>query len=96
MSEPYSLRARPPAPALAIRLRAVATDLSTAAFSAAVDTGADATIVPLHYLLEIGADETSPGWLRGFSGERVPVALYYVDVLLGSLVFPGIRVAASP
>jgi len=27
-----------------------------------VDTGADATIVPIRQLLEIGAEETAPGW----------------------------------
>ncbi len=95
MSEPYSRRTRPPAPTLTIRLRATATDQSTAPLSALVDTGADATFVPLHYLLGIGAEETAPGWLTSFSGDCLPVALYFVDVLVGELVFPAIRVAGT-
>jgi predicted aspartyl protease len=96
MSEPYTRRLQPPGPTLSIRLQAVAGDRGTSAISALVDTGSDATIVPLRYLLEIGAEETAPGWLRSFSGERVPVALYFVDVHLDELVLPGVRVAGSP
>ncbi|MEK7276781.1 MAG: retroviral-like aspartic protease family protein [Chloroflexota bacterium] len=59
---------------------------------AIVDTGADATVVPLRYLLEIGAEETAPGWLRGVAGDRRPVALYFVDVHVGELRFPNVRV----
>jgi predicted aspartyl protease len=96
MSEPYTRRVQPPGPALSIRLQVVAGAQSTAAILALVDTGSDATIVPLHYLLEIGAEETAPGWLISFSGERMPVAFYFVDVRLGELVLPGVRVAGSP
>ena len=95
MSEPYTHRVQPPGPTLSIRLQALAADQSTAAILAFVDTGSDATIVPLRYLLEIGAEETAPGWLRSFTGERVPVALYFVDLLLGDLVLPGVRIAGS-
>ena len=95
MSEPYTRGVQPPGPTLSIRLQAVATNQSTALISALVDTGSDATILPLHYLLEIVAEETAPGRLRSFSGERVPVALYFVDVRLGELLLPGVRVAGS-
>ncbi|NTU61845.1 MAG: hypothetical protein HGB05_00215 [Chloroflexi bacterium] len=52
-------------------------------------------MVPLHHLLEIGAEETAPGWLRGITGERTPVALYFVDIRLDHLTIPGVRVIAS-
>ena len=95
MTEPYNRLAQPPAPILSIRLRALSSDQSTDPLPALIDTGADATLIPIDTLLAIGAEETSPGWLRSFSGERVPVALYFVDVLIGELVLPGIRVAGS-
>ena len=95
MSEPYSNRALPPMPALSVRLRSDATDKISDPIIALVDTGADATLVPLQYLLEIGSEETAPGWLRGVTGERLPVALYFVDIRVGHAAFPGVRVIGS-
>ncbi|MCS6846056.1 MAG: retroviral-like aspartic protease family protein [Caldilineales bacterium] len=60
-----------------------------------VDTGSDATLVPLRYLLAIGAQETAPGWLVTVTGERQPVALYFVDIFLQQELAPGIRVVAD-
>ena len=83
---------QPPAPALSIHLRCEGTDQSIGPLLALVDTGADATIVPLHHLLEIGAEESAPGWLRGIVGERLPIKPYFVDIRLGDVAIPGIRV----
>ena len=95
MSEAYSRSARPAMPALHVRLYSSDTERSTESLSALVDTGADATIVPIRQLLEIGAEETAPGWLRGITGERLPVALYFIDIHLDHLAIPGVRVIAS-
>jgi predicted aspartyl protease len=96
MSQAYSRGVQPPAPALSIRLRCEATDQSIGPLLALVDTGADATIVPLQHLLEIGAEESAPGWLRGVIGERLPVKLYFVDIRLGDVTIPGLRVIGHP
>jgi hypothetical protein len=61
-----------------------------------VDSGADATIVPIRRLDQIGADETAPGWLRGITGERLPVGLFFIDIRVGDVTFPGVRVVGSP
>jgi len=95
MSEAYSRSARPAMPALHVRLYSSDTERSTESLPALVDTGADATIVPIRQLLEIGAEETAPGWLRGITGERLPVALYFIDIHLDHLAIPGVRVIAS-
>lgn len=86
---------RPPAPTLEIRLYAPITDRFVGPFSAIVDTGSDATIVPQDYLDDLGAEETAPGWLIGITGDRQAVALYFVDIYVGSLSSPGIRVIAD-
>jgi predicted aspartyl protease len=65
VSGSYSRAFQPPAPVLFITLRSVATELSTSALAALVDTGADATLVPIRYLAQIGAEETAPGLAAG-------------------------------
>jgi hypothetical protein len=43
----------------------------------------------------VGAEETAPGWMVGITGHRQPVALYFVDIYIGELAFPGVRVIAD-
>lgn len=91
----YRMDFRPPIPALAVRLYSPVTDKFADPAPALVDTGSDATMIPLRYLLAIGAQETAPGWLVTVTGERQAVALYFVDIYLGQEVAPGIRVVAD-
>ncbi len=86
---------RPPVPALPVRLYSSVTDRHTEPTLAIVDTGSDASIVPLRYLLAIGAEETAPGWLITVTGSRQAVALYFVDIQLEWEVAPGLRVIAD-
>lgn len=85
----------PPIPVLPVRLYSPVTERSTDPVLGLVDTGSDATIVPLRYLLAIGAQETAPGWLVTVTGQRQPVALYFVDIYLEQEMAPGIRVIAD-
>lgn len=48
-----------------------------------LDSGADATSIPLHALREIGALPAESRWLRGVTGERHRVELYEVYLQLG-------------
>lgn len=91
----YRMDYRPPIPALAVRLYSPVTDSFTDSAMAILDTGSDATMAPLRYLLAIGAQETAPGWLVTVTGERQAVALYFVDIYLGQEVAPGVRVVAD-
>jgi predicted aspartyl protease len=91
----YNKLYTPPIPVLPIRFYSPVTDIFVGPFDALIDTGADATLLPRSILREIGAEETSPGWLRGVTGERRPVALYFVDIYLENQSYPGIRVMAD-
>lgn len=85
----------PPIPALSVRLYSPVTDRHIGPMIAILDTGSDASIVPLRYLYGIGAEETAPGWLITVTGERQAVALYFVDIHLEHEVAPGMRVIAD-
>lgn len=95
MKSLYRADYHPPIPALPIRLYSPVTDRFVGPELALVDTGSDATLVPLRHLLAIGAEETAPGWLVTVTGERQAVALYFVDIYLEQDVAPGIRVIAD-
>lgn len=98
MNVPYDSGFSPPAPILSIRLYSFLQDQFSDPFPALIDTGSDTTLIPLRRLVEIGAKETAPGWLVGVTGDRRPVATYYIDIALDgldSLMLPGIRVIAS-
>lgn len=61
-----------------------------------VDTGSDASLVPLSRLIQLGAEETAPGWLISIIGERKLVSLFFVDVHIGDRILAGIRVIGEP
>lgn len=91
----YNTTYFPPIPVLSIRLYSFITDQFAGPFLSIVDSGSDATLVPLTYLKAIGAEETAPGWMVGITGHRQPVSLYFVDIYLGEQAFSGIRVIAD-
>jgi hypothetical protein len=96
VKQPYNRQYRPPIPVLAIRLYSSSSNLFSGEVSALVDTGSDASLVPLAQLIELQAEETAPGWLVTITGERKPVSLYFVDFYVGDIAFSGIRVIADP
>jgi len=57
-----------------------AADLALAAI---VDSGADATIIPMTYLRQIRARKGGQAWMRGTVGERVQVDLFQISLTLG-------------
>jgi len=50
-----------------------------------VDSGADATIIPVRYLLELGARRSRKAFMRGITGSGTFVDLYPVAMQLGPL-----------
>lgn len=48
-----------------------------------VDSGADATIVPVRYLLQLGARRSRKAFMRGITGSGTLVDLYPVSLQLG-------------
>jgi predicted aspartyl protease len=53
------------------------------ALTAIVDSGADATLIPLRHLRQLKARKGSTGWLVGLTGGRYEVDLYTVGVQIG-------------
>ena len=53
--------------------------------SAIVDSGADATSIPIVYLQQIGARRNRKAWLRGMTGEPLLIDLYAITLEVGPL-----------
>jgi len=95
MSEiPYDATYQPPAPVLDIALMAPATG-SRVKLTGIIDTGADATIIPLQFLQQIGARRVFATGLKSQWGERRTVFLYLVDVRISSITLPAIYVVGD-
>lgn len=60
-----------------------AMDAASLALKALVDSGADATIIPINSLQEIRARRSRKMWLRGTAGGRILVDLYQISLRLG-------------
>lgn len=63
--------------------------------SALVDSGADATLIPVNILREVDARKIDSRWARNISGVRYQVAMYAVDLAIGSFAFPDTEVIAN-
>ncbi|VAW40167.1 hypothetical protein MNBD_CHLOROFLEXI01-416 [hydrothermal vent metagenome] len=55
--------------------------------SAIVDSGADATLVPVSYLHQIRARRSRKAWMRGTAGGRILVDLYAISLRLSQFMF---------
>lgn len=78
----YSAAYHPPMPmidlAVGLPLGETVVDLQ-----AIVDSGADATMIPVRYLQQVGARRSRKAIMRGVSGEGMLIDLYAVAVRLG-------------
>lgn len=88
----YSRNYFPPAPSIDVTFITAAEFLQSRPLTALVDSGADATLVPLQHLEEIHAPPTVEMIARSQWGERRRVMLYLVDVRIGDLTLSGIEV----
>lgn len=95
MKHTYDLAYDPPIPVLQIRLFTPEWSLYTPLLSAIVDTGADATLVPLPYLHEIEASVEGQSGLRSQWGERRIVNLYLVDLEVEEITLPSVWVVGD-
>lgn len=91
----YNFDYFPPAPFIDISLGPPEQSLSIGPLSAFVDSGADATLVPIRHirLLQTQADDRK--YLPSQWGERRTVDIYYVDVGIGDVRLPLIEVVAD-
>jgi hypothetical protein len=85
----------PPIPVVEVTLIMAAEMHRIGPLEAIVDSGADATIVPLEYLERIQAPATVEKSVRSQWGDRHRVMLYLVDVQVGGITLPGIEVVVD-
>jgi predicted aspartyl protease len=71
--------------------------MSTASLTlqALVDSGADATIIPINSLQEISARRSRKMWMRGTAGGRILVDLYQISLQLGPFTQTLLEVVGS-
>lgn len=91
---PYDQAYDPAAPACQITLHVPATGRRMNV-GAIIDTGADATIVPVSFLRQVAARRSFEATMRSQWGERRRVYLYLVDLQLETLTLPGIYVVGD-
>jgi predicted aspartyl protease len=91
----YDTDYEPPAPSLEIQLALPGRSFSPGPYTAFVDSGADATLIPAHYLHGLPIQVDDRKFLRSAWGERRIVDIYYLDVGIGSLRLPVIEIVAD-
>ena len=91
---PYSSDYDPPVPVCSVTITS-ATAAGTVQLQAIVDTGADATIIPIHYLRQIGARPAFEAGLRSHWGERRMVFVYLVDLKIELHTLPSVFVVGD-
>ena len=85
----------PPAPVLPIRIGVPNRSEPTEQHSAFVDSGADATAIPIEILWAIGARVVGQGRLIGTTGVSVEVEVFRVVIYMPTGVTYGIRAIGS-
>jgi len=88
----YDVSIFPPAPRLEVRFIALPHGAIFGPVHAFLDTGADATIVPIGIIRQLKAGVVTFKTVRGYVGGRRSVRTYLVDVEIGGLTLPGIEV----
>jgi predicted aspartyl protease len=88
---PYDPAYRPSMPAFQVSLGRPGYEPTLGPLPAILDTGADATLVPIEHIRKIGAPKVDKGSLRSAWGERKPVFIYAVALQIGSHQFSAIR-----
>jgi predicted aspartyl protease len=86
-----------PGPAFPVFVISVSGRNSTPVHSVSsfVDSGADATIVPLEFLTRVDARHTDIGWARTVTGQRYQVNLYLVTLSIGDNILYGVEVIGN-
>ncbi len=92
---PYSEAYFPPAPVLQIRCAGPEEIPTSNPVLAIIDTGSDATLVPITILEAIEAIPVGDAVLHGILREAQVVDLFEIDLYIDDFVLPGILVASS-
>lgn len=90
----YSRRFDPTMPVVEATVKAVGMSRPASVVTALVDSGADATILPLSLLRQIGARYVRGRVMRGVTGTPENVDTYLVSIQIGPYTVHGIRAVA--
>ncbi len=85
----------PPAPHVEVRFGAPDESLKVGPLLAFVDSGADGTLVPAHYVHSLQLEIYDNKALIDYLGDRRMVATYRLDVGIGDIRLPSIEVVAD-
>lgn len=95
MKFPYDSNYQPPFPAVQVALYNREEELRTSAVSALLDSGADASLVPIVFLRDIVAPALMDTRIRSHWGEWRAAQLFVVDVEIENIKLPGIFVVGD-
>ena len=90
----YEATYEPSMPVVGIQIGRAMAEVSLS-LTALVDSGADATIIPLPYLQQIQARRSRKAWICGTTGGRMMVDLYSISFRLGPLAQTRLEVVAD-
>lgn len=90
----YSRQFDPTMPVVEVTVRAVGASHPASAVTALVDSGADAAILPLSVLQQVGARYARGRVMRGVTGIPENVDTYLVSIQIGPYTVHGIRAVA--
>lgn len=82
-SHDYDSRYNPAMPTIEIRLRG-RSEQEPLILKAIVDSGADATMIPLTYLKSLQVRKGARKWVSGIAGVRYEADLYLVSLQIGN------------
>jgi predicted aspartyl protease len=91
----YSTEYDPPGPIVEFQVSKAGQQTPDVTLSALVDSGADATMLPITALQSIGARYVETRQMRGIVGLAYPVDLYLVSIRIGVHPMPAVRVIAG-
>jgi len=91
----YNDEVTPPIPELDIALSLPQATATLGPVPAVVDSGADATLVPVEMLRQLGAQAWDEALLRGPWGEGRRIYTYLLDIHFAGQVLPGIEVVGD-
>lgn len=92
----YDTNQSPPQPTVKVVVASSQSGRATRSLVAIVDTGADATLIPLKELKSLAALVGDSRWIRNLWGERQACKTFIVEVQIEELVLPGIEVLGYP
>ncbi len=95
MMYPFNREYFPPAPSIPVTLLSAETQRSFGPVDALVDTGTDATTVPITFLEGIKPKFLYSAFVRPHWGSRFPVSVFSVDVRIAEWTLPGVEVVAD-